>query len=195
MYGISTIGFDSMVCDGVAVPSPELKLLHRIVTVLLDTLSRVLHDFHKLQDGLKPAESFSQVVLFLELVRATNRKDDLWVDQLFNVRMPVETHSSSEGHMDLYMKLKDDMREKENSGEYEVVNKFVGIRNGVFPVDIAIKKNGKVVEFREVDKPHHYRMDQTTGKKKLRRAEQLKEYLYRHNYPDVSFLRISELEK
>jgi hypothetical protein len=53
-----------------------------------------------------------------------------------------------------------------------------------------MKQHDKIIGFFEVDGPYHYRIDKMTGKKKLRRADQLKEFLYRLDYPDVPFIRV-----
>eukprot|EP01038_Epipyxis_sp_PR26KG_P007355 gene7355-10025_t len=58
--------------------------------------------------------------------------------------------------------------------------------NGVFPVDAAISRNGKIIAFLEVDGPHHYR----NNGKSLRRKDKLKELMYKRIHPDASFHRI-----
>jgi hypothetical protein len=84
------------------------------------------------------------------------------------------------------------MKEGTATAIYEVVTNYEGIKQGLFPVDIAIKKNGQVIGFIEIDDEDQYRTEKATGEKKLRRKEQLQEFFYQHDYPEVPFLRVDQ---
>jgi hypothetical protein len=74
------------------------------------------------------------------------------------------------------------LREVDQS--YEIYNEFNGF-TGVFPLDIAVYKNKKLVAFVEIDGAHHYNIEG-----KLKRKDCLKEFLYSKKYPDIQIFRI-----
>jgi hypothetical protein len=166
-------------------------ILFRILLGALNMLS-VLHN-KKINDNMITKHLY-QVGQFLEVVRIIDAKDDICLDLLPDVNIPIYKDFPSPAHWKLYQQLQKDLSKKgkEDGNKYEIINEYEGIRGGLFPVDITIKKNDKIIGFIEVDGSYHYRIDKETGKKKLRRVDQLKEFLYRHHYPNVSFTRIAE---
>jgi hypothetical protein len=68
---------------------------------------------------------------------------------------------------------------------WEVFNEFSGLR-GIFPIDAAVYCNGDLVALVEIDGEFHYKEVSA----KLRRKDQLKEYLYRKYYPNLPLFRI-----
>jgi len=67
---------------------------------------------------------------------------------------------------------------------YEIFNEFNGF-TGVFPIDVAVYKNQKLVAFVEIDGAHHYNIEG-----KLKRKDSLKEFLYSKKYPNIEIFRI-----
>jgi hypothetical protein len=191
MYALSTMIFDAVVPHDSSNPlvhSQSLSILFRIVRSMLNILSDLKNDRF---DYLTK----SQIGPFLEIVRIIATKENICLQQFSDFNMSFEKNLPSPAHWKVYVQLQEDLKKKgkEDGNKYEIINEYEGIRGGLFPVDIAIKKNDKIIGFIEVDGDHHYRIDKETGKKKLRRVDQLKEFLYRHHYPNVSFSRISTI--
>lgn len=70
-------------------------------------------------------------------------------------------------------------------GQHYSVDLEMSSFNGVFPVDAAIYKNGKIAALLEVDGPHHFVSDG-----RLRRKDLLKERMYRLQNPTALFHRV-----
>jgi hypothetical protein len=101
--------------------------------------------------------------------------------------------TSSKAHILLFHQLQKDLTRKGNAERksYSVEREYGGIREGLFSADLVIKEAHKILGFVEVDgDDHHYRFDRKTGKRTLRRNDLLKEFLYRHDYPDIPFIRV-----
>jgi hypothetical protein len=173
------------------------KILINIVTQLLAALSSAL------SSETCTFQHYTQLSLFLEVMKRADPslRASILLDKPFPEvtilpdRMIRSESLSTDDHLVLFRQLREELekRNKEEHGcqrKYEIINEFEGIKKGLFPVDIVIKKDEKIVGFIEVDGPHHYRIDKETGKQKLRRADQLKEFLYHHDYPKVPFIRI-----
>jgi len=76
------------------------------------------------------------------------------------------------------------------------MNEFNGL-GGVFPVDVGVYYDEKLVAFVEIDGEFHYKFNSRADVSsddgwngKLRRKDQFKEACYRHKYPDVPLFRI-----
>jgi hypothetical protein len=148
-------------------------------------------------------KDFTQLSLFLELLKRADPKlrDQILLGQpipevsVLPEDVITSVSQSSAEHLVLAQQLKDALeartKPEEGNNKYEIVNEFEGIKQGLFPVDMAIKKNDQILGFVEVDGPFHYRFDKESGKQKLRRLDQLKETLYHHDYPKIPFIRIS----
>jgi len=89
---------------------------------------------------------------------------------------------------------------------FSIQNEFNGLR-GVFPVDVAIYYDDRLVALVEIDGEFHYKVsplieseEGTEGQrvwtaedsKTLRRKDKLKELCYRNKYPDVGYFRIRD---
>jgi hypothetical protein len=133
------------------------------------------------------------IAIFLEVFKRMNRSNEFQNLSIPEVKFSDVIHFPapwlvllSSGLEDLIMRKAEDSDDK-----YEIVNHYDGIKKGVYPVDIAIKKNGQLIEFVEVDAPAHYRIDKESGSVKLRRSRQLKELLYRYDYSDIPIVRVN----
>ena len=71
-----------------------------------------------------------------------------------------------------------------NQKKFFFCHEFNGLPSSVFPLDTAIWYQNELLAFIEIDGEFHY---QGT---KLRRKDQLKEYLYHCIYPNMKFIRI-----
>ena len=83
-----------------------------------------------------------------------------------------------------------------HSPKYNIMNEFNGL-GGVFPVDVGVYYDEKLVAFVEIDGEFHYKFNSRADvgsddgwNGKLRRKDKLKEACYRHKYPDVPLFRI-----
>jgi hypothetical protein len=201
MYGVSIIGFDAHA----SVASAAVRksgILDRVVLNLLRIYDRrdskaVVGSGSELDVGR--ISQIRQIGQFLEFSRRF-----LPTDQLNKLLLKIKSFpeveisslsrsSPASSHLKLYKQLEIDIRkyqEEHRDAIYEIINEYEGIRKGLYPVDIAIKKDNKIIGFIEVDGEFHYRIDKETKSKKLRRADQLKEFLYHYDYPDVPFIRL-----
>jgi hypothetical protein len=173
------MGFDVLCSRESNCSSTKLGVLHRIVFGLFDDLcsrqSELIEgDIKKYGGG---------IAIFLEVFRRMNRSNEFQNLSIPEVKFSDVIHFPSPGHLLLTKGLQE-------GDKYEIVNHYDGIKKGLYPVDIAIKKNGEVIEFVEVDGPLDYRIDKESGSIKLRRSRQLKEFLYRYDYPDIPFVAI-----
>jgi hypothetical protein len=190
MCGISAIAFDSLLANSpvACLPSEaeKSKALVHIISDLLTTFSNSKNSFVDIV--LK-----TQIAQFLEVIKRIpfQRKDEVMQGKpIPDVNLPSKTYMLSSNHNILLEQLKIDLLNRVGKDEiisYSFEEKFEGIRKGLFPVSIAIKKNDKIIGFVE---DSYYRIDKESGKKYLRRAGRLKEALYSHDYPDVPFIRI-----
>jgi hypothetical protein len=145
-------------------------------------------------------QSAVHVAQLLEVIRRlpSNVQEDILagneIPEMIIPPSPLST--SSFAHLKLLNQLREDLQNKQkregNNDVYEVVSDYEGIKQGLFPVDIAIKKNGQILGLIEIDGDNQYRIEKATGERALRRKEQLKEFLYCHDYPEVPFLRVDE---
>jgi hypothetical protein len=193
LYGISLISFDSLLSTTEEVPCHKnFVVLNRVVSCLLSVIpaQQSVNFFN------------SQVAIFIEVIKRSYFVMEKKELALPVISIPYEKLRSSPAHQLLFQQLEHDLKEMEvKEGEfnlegrkvYEIANEFEGIRKGLFSVDMAVKKNNKLIGFVEIDGDQHYRVDEATRKKKLRRKDQLKEALYRYDYPDIPFLRFSNI--
>jgi hypothetical protein len=72
-----------------------------------------------------------------------------------------------------------------------IENEFSGLSGGLYPVDAAVWIGDRLLAFIEVDGVSHYRK---SANEKLRRRDELKQWLYRHQYPNVPMLRTRLLD-
>jgi hypothetical protein len=189
MYGVSVIGFDAHA----SVTSAAVRKTCILDRVILNLLSIYGRRYSKA--AVVPEldiRRICQISQFLEFSRRFLPND------LFDKfpELPISSQpktSPTSSHLKLYKQLEIDTQkyqEEHRDAIYEIINEYEGIRKGLYPVDIAIKKNNKVIGFIEVDGEFHYRIDKQTNSKKLRRSDQLKEFLYHHDYPDVPCIRL-----
>jgi hypothetical protein len=198
MYGVSVIGFDAHA----SVTSAAVRksgILDRIVLNLLIIYDRRYSKAAVVSVSELDVSRIRQIGQFLEFSRRFLSTDQL--NKLLlkiksfpevEISSQLETFSTS-SHLKLYKQLHIDIQkyqEEHRNAIYEIINEYEGIRKGLFPVDIAIKKNNKIIGFIEVDGEFHNRIDKETKSKKLRRADQLKDFLYRYDYPDVPCIRL-----
>lgn len=73
--------------------------------------------------------------------------------------------------------------------DFEVENEFSCV-GGVWDIDIALKRDGQVVAFVEVNGMVHYKLEG-----QLRRKDLLKEFIYAHTFPGRKIYRIDVHEK
>lgn len=86
----------------------------------------------------------------------------------------------------VFSALESRLREQSSSGtKFEVVSEVSSFA-GVFPVDAAIIRNGKILALLEVDGPQHYRPFDGS----LRRKDKLKCAMYTKKHPNSIFHRI-----
>jgi hypothetical protein len=196
MYGVSVIGFDAHA----SVTSAAVRkscILDRVVLSLLRIYDRRNSEAAVVSE--LDACQLRQIGQFLDFSRRFLSTDQLnkllLVVKCFPevaVSSQPETFPTS-SHLKLYKQLHIDIQkyqEERRNTIYEIINEYEGIRKGLYPVDVAIKKNNKIIGFIEVDGEFHYRIDKETKSKKLRRSDQLKEFLYHYDYPDVPFIRL-----
>jgi hypothetical protein len=195
MYGVSVIGFDAHS----SVTSAAVRkscILDRVVLSLL-----IIYDRRNSKAVVGSGSELDayQIGQFLDFSRRF-----LPTDQLNKLLLKIKSFpeveisslprsSPTSSHLKLYKQLEIDIRkyqEEHRDAIYEIINEYEGIRKGLYPVDIAIKKDNKIIGFIEVDGEFHYRIDKETKSKKLRRAEQLKEFLYHYDYPGVPCIRL-----
>jgi hypothetical protein len=193
MYGVSVISFDAHA----SVTSAAVRKSCILDRVVLNLLS--IYDRRYSEAAVGSELDVYQIGQFLEFGRRFLPTDQL--DKLLlkiksfpevAISSQLETFPSS-SHLKLYKQLEIDIQkyqEEHRNAIYEIINEYEGIRKGLYPVDIAIKKNNKIIGFIEVDGEFHYRIDKETKSTKLSRADQLKEFLYDYDYPDVPFLRL-----
>jgi hypothetical protein len=90
---------------------------------------------------------------------------------------------------------------------FSIQNEFNGLR-GVFPVDVAVYYDDRLIALVEIDGEFHYKVSpldeaeegaigpprtlSAEDSKTLRRKDKLKELCYRKKYPDVDFFRIRD---
>ena len=72
-----------------------------------------------------------------------------------------------------------------------IENEYSGLSGGLYPVDAAIWLGDQLVAFIEVDGRFHYRI---SANEKLRRRDELKEWLYLKHYPTIPMLRTRSLD-
>jgi hypothetical protein len=187
MYGVSVIGFDAHA----SVTSAAVRKSCILDRVILNLLS--IYDRRYSKAAVVPELDICQIGQISQFLEFSRRflPTDLF-DKFPEVATSSQPKTSpTSSHLKLYKQLGiDTQKYQEQDAIYEIINEYEGIRKGLFPVDIAIKKNNKVIGFIEVDGEFHYRIDKETKSKKLRRAEQLKEFLYHHDYPDVPCIRL-----
>jgi hypothetical protein len=186
VYAVAIMGFDVLCSRESNCPSIKLGVLHRIVFGLFDDLcsrqSELIEgDVKKYGGG---------IAIFLEVFKRMNRSNEFQNLSIPEVKLSDVVHFPAPWLLLLSSGLEDLIARKaeECDDKYEIVNHYDGIKKGLYPVSIAIKKNGEVIEFVEVDASSDY--DKESGSIKLRRSKQLKEYLYRYDYPDIPFVRI-----
>jgi hypothetical protein len=196
MYGVSVIGCDTHSSVNTAAVRKSC-ILDRVVLNLLSIYGRRYSEVAVVSE--LDACRIGQIGQFLEFSRRFLPTDQLNKLLVFCKSFPEVAVSSqlevfpTSSHLKLYKQLQIDIQkyqEEHRNTIYEIINEYEGIRKGLFPVDIAIKKNNKVIGFIEVDGEFHYRIDKETKSKKLRRAEQLKEFLYHFDYPNVPCIRL-----
>jgi hypothetical protein len=94
----------------------------------------------------------------------------------------------------LHVRVSEGLLKKLNEGSggksaaYRIVDEFCGFESGTFPVDCAVYHNDVLECFLEIDGDLHYKL-LVGGEQVLRRADELKEFLYRKRYPNVPFIR------
>jgi hypothetical protein len=200
---MSLISFDSLCSNSEFTNSPKMIILRRIVSGLLDVVCRMpLHLMEKKAlTNVDSVKLLTGISLFLEVMRRMNRNNEVhevFVPEVeiphFNCNISVANPLLiSQLQEDLEAKIKEQIPYKEND-TYEILNQYDGIRKGLCPVNAAIKKNDKLIGLIKLDGGFHYRIDKATDQKKLRRLQQLKDFFYRYDYPNVPLIRIDVLD-
>jgi hypothetical protein len=178
VYVIAIMGFDVLCSRESNCSSTKLEVLHRMVFGLFDDLCSRQSEW--IEGDFK---GLGGIAIFLEVFKRMNRSNEFQNLSIPEVKLSDVIHFPSPRHLLLTKGLQE-------GDKYEIVNHYDGIKKGLFPIDIAIKKNSKVIEFVEVDGPLDYRIDKESGSIKLRRSRLLKEFLYRYDYPDIPFVGI-----
>jgi hypothetical protein len=163
-----------------------MAVLHRIVFGLFDDLCSRQSEPIEGKFGVR-------IAIFLEVFKRMNRSNEFQNLSIPEVKLSDVIHFPASRLLLLTNGLQENLAKREaeeRDDKYEIVNHYDGIKKGLFPVDIAIKKNDEVIEFAEVGGPLDYRVDKESGCIRLRRSKQLKEFLYRYDYPDVPFVGI-----
>jgi hypothetical protein len=194
LFGISSMAFEQLISEKSLYLSeaPGNFVLHRIISKVYIMLSQ----YHK-AFPFQEEENCRRAVLFIEImkrIRSASTRHHITHDEPFpDIIIPSQDIPKSPLLIKLSDQLKDDLKERSNEDwvEYHVGTQFEGIRKGLFPVSIVIRKEDKIIAFVELGEAHHYRFEKETGNKSLRRVYQLPEFLYRHQYRYTPFIRVN----
>jgi len=193
-YGLAIMSFDAQVTDAAFRGAHEAMLdTIRATDAALARLqaSRAGHDAAGAalksmnEQELEQIRIFSHYLNVMDVVIDTRRIPSRFL-KAGGGRVDMNSVQASKLQKRVVRSLKDAFAasELQSSGAYDIALE-VSSFDGVFPLDAAINKHGKIVALLEVDGPHHYRLDG-----RLRRKDQLKEAMYVKRHPGSSFHRV-----
>jgi hypothetical protein len=160
--------------------SPQQSQLWSAYRVLLET-------FKQLDPADYSVENYDQYGMFFQLLKAIPGGKELVVDVLGyfpKLSGPCGTVPSKLHARTIHAMLRNLDYIKYG---FDVTNEFNGL-DGVFPVDAAVYFKDELIAFIEIDGEFHYRQ---LGQV-LRRKDRMKEFLYRHEYPNIPLFRIRD---
>jgi hypothetical protein len=184
MYSLALLTFDA---DSSAFASAVDEQINGSLphtqseNILLNVHSALLKLFVELDQATYYKENFDQFGVYFAFMRAWPGGEKLVLSLLGEI--PSTTGPTATIPSWLHTRTIESTMSWLN-GRFSVQHEFNGL-NGVFPVDAGIFFNDKLLVFIEVDGEFHYK-----GIQQLRRKDRLKEFLYRHAFPNIPLYRI-----
>jgi hypothetical protein len=182
-----------------AVDEKKREILYELCRLLFQTLQRRLTETSL--NIVKLHTISEKIVFFLEFLKRLPLKIQQEITQGIPIpEIPLMerkvtytspltvalTNTLKEELQKVTAKSKDEEEETALEIQYSIDNNYEAVKKGLFPVDIMLKKNEEILVFIDLPDSRVFRDPQKTI---VRRRYRFKEFLHRHDYPTIPFLR------